>query len=939
MSVMIEISKLRELYHAILEEEARRICDIPLNQGISGKLCFLSKTQYYLTYDDLRNVAVRIGFQGSSADKYINELISRGFLIRLNGRNAFRSYHFDFLLRASDLRTAPWTNKMTAEVKFIVGLQEFEDPKQASLLPNPNGEEIERELYNILNSELGHLAGLYVKIISDYLKLRGSRGYTYFQMKALLETLKNFRDFKVIAIGAPAGFGKTEIFLGILLFKLLKDLKERRRSRVLVVYPRKFLEIDQAYRLIEFVRIVNESLYNIKYSLSIAIRDGDSYKIEEQVNDCRKYSNICNDVMFRGIRCSQEGTLYINVRTEAVICKEGSSIRNYDFVKWSRCDSKNTEIIITNLYTLFNRIIAVAGHDLDARDLVASNLPLEMIILDEAHEYEPVELGLLHYIIKFVDRKKGGKPVKLVISTATLANMKEFARSLRGASEKEVLVITYDDVVEQEREKIEKLKVKGRLVTAKKFVILGIIFVHPMFSWETYTAYLSTLSLFTNFVLETVLGAKAVKQTIVFLNNVKELNRLYTIVENELNLGTPIDFTGFTIEKLFSDLDPIVNRYSLKHYSDILEQCAGANKRIATIVNNIKNRQQMREELFPKLAKVFAEVDLEKRREIALKMQRKELYTVIATSSLELGVDYPGVTVIVNIGLDKVPSLIQRIGRAGRSPEESLNTVLALLIVRNNPVEYVRVFKLLNSSSLGALIIGRLKGINEKEIIDELTVSTGEYLVGVKKLATSRLLFAFNALDPAFQHLHGLNTIKGMHYRDECFKLIELRKALQKYENDIKVIVGEKAVNTLIQEVLKHTDVQSCIDELQREEEIESLVDSVTTVIEDVDYLCKSIPNLHSKGVSNVEALTKTCRGLCNKYKDKISILSAELLAVNKEQKLKEILQELNEEFKGYCQALWNAVRQVQSVDNEIVTILERCYKLYDKIRDLGLKK
>jgi len=944
MSSGLSDSRLRDLYHVILEEEARRVSNTPPNEKISGRSFSLLKTQYYLSYDELKALAMRIGLKDTDAEKYINELRDKGFLIPVDIKNnKFRSYHFDFLLRVSDLRTAPWTNKMTSEVRFVVGTQEFEDFTQASLIPSPQGEELEREFYHMLRDKLEEFADLYIKILREYLKLRNSNGLTYFQLKALLAALKNFKDIKAIMIAAPAGFGKTEIFLGILLFKLLKDLKDGRKSRMLIVYPRKFLEIDQAYRLIEFVRIINSHISNRGCKISISIRDGDSYKIEDDIE--KHMRDINYEVPFRGIKCRQEGTLHIRIknRNTEVVCKEGFLTYDYNFVKWSRYDSKRSEIIITNLYTLFNRFISASDQDLDVRDLIASDLPLEMLILDEAHEYEPVELGLLHYIIKFFDKRKKGESLKLIISTATLANAKGFATELRGVTEKDVLVIEYNDIMEQGRDEIEKLKNNGKLAIAKKFIIFGIIFVHPMYSWETYTGYLAIANLFTNYILSLAFGSKALKQAIIFLNNVKELNRLYTIIDNELNLGTPIDFTSFTAKILSTDLDPIVNRYSLKHYSDILEQFSKTNNEIKQIVDNIKSKQQMKEELFPKLTKVFAEVDLDERREISLKIHNKSIYTIIATSSLELGVDYPGVTVIANVGLDRLPSLIQRFGRAGRNPKETLNTVLALLIIRNNPVEYVRMLKILESTNLEALITGKLKDINNKDIIEEFIIDVGKHLIGVKKLAASRILFALSALDPIFQDLHGFAVIETQnYYRDVCSKLVRLRNILHKYNNEIERILDEKSVNELLQEIFRYSDVTQCIHALQNEEKIESYIDHVATVIEEINDLCKDISNLNIV-VPNIDVPRQRCKDLYTRYKEKVKILVARFSIEDKEQELRGLLGDMNKDLKEYCQLLWDSTREVEKFDNKIIEPLSRCNNINNRVVELsnniGLKK
>jgi superfamily II DNA/RNA helicase len=65
-----------------------------------------------------------------------------------------------------------------------------------------------------------------------------------------------------------------------------------------------------------------------------------------------------------------------------------------------------------------------------------------------------------------------------------------------------------------------------------------------------------------------------------------------------------------------------------------------------------------------------------------------KLGVLISTSTLELGVDYPNVTFIGIVGVPfMLESIPQRIGRAGRNLERTLYTTLAIIILRNTPLE------------------------------------------------------------------------------------------------------------------------------------------------------------------------------------------------------------------------------------------------------------
>jgi len=64
------------------------------------------------------------------------------------------------------------------------------------------------------------------------------------------------------------------------------------------------------------------------------------------------------------------------------------------------------------------------------------------------------------------------------------------------------------------------------------------------------------------------------------------------------------------------------------------------------------------------------------------------LGVLLSTSTLELGVDYPNVSIVATIGVPFIlESIPQRVGRAGRNPIKTLNTTLAIIILRNTPME------------------------------------------------------------------------------------------------------------------------------------------------------------------------------------------------------------------------------------------------------------
>jgi len=155
---------------------------------------------------------------------------------------------------------------------------------------------------------------------------------------------------------------------------------------------------------------------------------------------------------------------------------------------------------------------------------------------------------------------------------------------------------------------------------------------------------------------------------------------------------------------------------------------------------------------------------------------------------------------------------------------------------------------LLKELNIEAIVTGRLRDIADEEIIEELTVNIGKDLIGVKKLATSRILFAINALDQSLQHLHGLAPINATKLQEECSKLVELRNALQLHRSEVEDIVGKDAVGAFVQEILKYDNVSQCIDEMQKEIRIEEIIDSFIESIKNFGDLCNDVQILSNKG-------------------------------------------------------------------------------------------
>uniref|UniRef100_A0A7C1GB02 DEAD/DEAH box helicase n=1 Tax=Thermofilum adornatum TaxID=1365176 RepID=A0A7C1GB02_9CREN len=934
---------LKRLYHAIIIHEAKLLSgnqdathlpcyvsadDQPLDKD--ADFCALRRTDYGLELEELKNIAKTVGV----GDECLESLIQRGFLIPLRddgGGTLYRSFHMDTLLRASDVRIQPAGGKMVLQSHFIVGEHIIDDFSQASLLPSPDGVDEEKEFYDTLNRKLGDkLAKIYIEILREYLAKRGTGGLTYFQLKSLKEIIASMKTRNVYVITAPAGAGKTEIFLFSILYKLLENLKHGVRSKILIVYPRKFLEIDQSERIVALLKILNEKLkeHSFNTEFSVALRDGDTELIEQEVEEAKEEKR--EYVEYRGIRCGQNGTLVIRLdREPVVVCKEGGSYTAYSFVKWTREDSKKADIIVTNLYTLFFRVIASNPSDLDVKDILVNN-PVDLIVLDEAHEYEPATLGLLYCTIKVVNYVRELKKLdhlKLIISSATISNPEELAQKL---TDEDPLILSYGEMIERDTRRIRELESDERIGLTTKLIILGVLSISPAYSWEIYTSQLAINFLFANQVLKSL--GMDVKQAIIFLNNVKELNRVHVIIENSLQLGSPLDNAGLR-GSWDEVLDPLRYRYSLRHYADLLKRNQSASREASEILQQVQKDGQLKEYLFPRLGKIFSGTPLDERLKIAKDIHEKNILVAIATSSLELGVDYPSVSIVANIGFtDSLPSIIQRFGRAGRKLKDTLNTTLALLIVRNNPLEYVRFFESRKNKSAILMVEGSLTG----RVIEKLdpqarrviSVKVANDLDAVRKLCVLRAILTLEALAGK---LDGLKPVKNEN--EECEILIKFREFIKKHGDALTKIFNnaDQITKSLLEQELGFTSINDCRDYYKLISQLDNYAMFIENRIEQVAEIRRILDGiLHKIQMTQLSGeKTSELEKKIRKWKDESNNILQEyqnLLqgitksSLSSSQKLKVFMVRVDEKLNSLEKDLSGLCQEITTKDLHLIT-------------------
>jgi DEAD/DEAH box helicase domain-containing protein len=644
-------------YHAIITELEAPVIAGEQNIQEGGWLLIVNH-EYYIPRDRLRSFLEKKNF--SNPDKIIDALVNKGFLVMLpcskDDCPGFRSLHMDILVRSSQITTLHGNPPYLLSYKFAITRLKVPIKEDRVIIPsvnNPLWNELQSAILYFFNNDR-RLADVYANILKKYLSRRGT-GLDGFQAYVLRKMLSS--DKSTYAIVAPTGSGKTEIYLFYSLAMVMKWrlLENDRRKKILLVYPRKALTVDQAYRIIELLSIANDELAHTKYQITFGIRDGDT-PLGITANQSRDTRLVKIGELFRGVACPHCGKgLLAYESINSVICKYCN--KKFDFIKTVRRTVAQADIVATNPWALETRLLDSAAEDVGARTLS----DIALAVFDEAHEYTGVSGGILATLLDVLRGISDQKDVNLVFSSATIPDPRDFIVKLSGDDSCEIF--NFNNEVAGGR-----LQIKG-----ERLVILAHFMMNPRYSWNTYCQLWSVLMAFLSYAYK-LLGLPQ-PQSILFINNIKELRRAKSGYIENLRLGEPKDH-------LIDSLDPL-DPYCYCHYLPI------------NSAKQIRERA-LRGELFNELkdlvVEIHSEVPRESREKVAARLRGGEGLVALSTSSLELGVDYDGVGFVLNSGLDNPITLVQRIGRGGRG-DKTMRTVLGIVLARALPTEMLKTYE------------------------------------------------------------------------------------------------------------------------------------------------------------------------------------------------------------------------------------------------------
>jgi len=582
----------------------------------------------YLTVSEAINAITScLKCDANEAKNLLDTLTEMGFII-FNGEDKIRTLHFDVAYRISNITIEFGSLRYPLETKIYV-----RDEKIPSFTDHSFD-----EILSFIRPEIYPLIKL--ALYKDPKGIEGFgeiRGFSDFQFNAIKTILK--ANKKAYVLTAPTSGGKTYAFLIPALVMVLQDkLNEKNRNgiKVLLIYPRKSLERDQFNKILAILYRLNQYFKNFglkDVKITIGIDDG-----ETPYN-----KKVESGSSFRGAICPACGAGG----------KEGGELRYTRTAKrtWIRCSNcgatfdwiygcreevweKKPDILLTNVWTLDWRLPSkTIQHDYEVfKDL-------KIIILDEAHVYQSLLGGNVRYLLKRLEISSKVEPL-IALSSATISKPGEFAR----------------DLLDLEPDK-DFTVIESRETGENKKVIYLILAVNPLRSWETVVYELALL-------LGTVYHYRRA-QSVIFIDSIRELYRIFHQARVAATYYyEPKDHFN---QKLVSDpSDPYA------YWPYVLDSSFDPTK---TPI-----------EIFQKIRLHHAGVN--DREEIEKEFVDGKLGVLISTSTLELGVDYPNVTFIGIVGVPfMLESIPQRIGRAGRNIEKTLYTTLAIIILRNTPLE------------------------------------------------------------------------------------------------------------------------------------------------------------------------------------------------------------------------------------------------------------
>ncbi|RLE92412.1 MAG: hypothetical protein DRN04_10350, partial [Thermoprotei archaeon] len=550
--------------------------------------------------------------------------VDRGLLVDLGG-GRFRTVHGDLIYRVVNTRAFPSSAYRVCDYCIEV--------RDEGFIPDFND-------YGLSPRVLSEMSGLSEKDVAPlfyaFTEFMGIKGVSFYQYEAVKSIC--CEDFRVYGVVAPTAAGKTLVFVLSILFSLVSGFGGR-GVRAVVLYPRRALSRNQLQRFIDLLYYVNECYCGVlgRY-LCIGADYGD---VDRRAEVGKPYLGLkCPDR-----RCRGSLLTFAKGSRTVVRCKNCGKVYEWIFADKETIWRERPDIYVSNIWTLYRRIL-----DTPTLNLFSG---LKYLVLDEAHVYVYYLGGHVYYVLRVLTElllKRAG--TKIIVSSATIPRPREFLRELLGVDDKWIKVLDYRDISEKYYE--------GKRRPCK-LTILVFLLPNPNYSVETITE---------DAILMAGLWCwRHGYIGIAFTDSVAEVNTLYDYIISTI-LGSR---RGREV------LDHIVS-WNIDVSDDYSWRSLVPPKYLSDVSSWLTSEYR------GSIGMHYGLLDRDERAKIEEAFMRGDLRMLIATSTLELGVDISDAAIIIQHKLPRDPeSLIQRVGRAGRS-KKCMYISLGFIVLQQSPI-------------------------------------------------------------------------------------------------------------------------------------------------------------------------------------------------------------------------------------------------------------
>lgn len=456
---------------------------------------------------------------------------------------------------------------------------------------------------------------------------------------------------KQLLLSMPTGGGKTEAFMIPTIASVYNQKRKEKTERIksIVIYPTNALANDQAMRFVELIYSINKQLIirgvPTDKLISIGILSGDTPGHS---------SNLVKESLIK--ICPECGKVLWKREGDYLVCQNPDCGINLSFCRLTRESiiENPPDILITNPDE-----INACLHNPGRAKIFYSKI--DSIIFDEVHVYQGIFGCHVAHLLRRMEEISGNKPLYIGMS-ATIKNAKELAALLFDEPLERIKYINDKEHVYTDL----KRPVKQRL-----HVYLNPALISKRKNTAKYVRTMSVAGAVGIFVGH-LLTDSHFRKSIVFTNYRAEADDLAAYIGQRERLDIRLILTS--IMKKHQARQPLTQeemeicQYMFKWFDNISK----AVGKIAPQMTVGWNRGGLEKETRIRSIHSFSRNNI-----LGEGKDKYPIDLMIATKSLEVGIDIGDVTTVINASAPFTANeYVQRVGRGGRKKDSLAITVV-----------------------------------------------------------------------------------------------------------------------------------------------------------------------------------------------------------------------------------------------------------------------